>query len=38
MELLTDDIADMDAFYTSLGFTPADAAGCRAYLRMKGDQ
>ncbi len=35
IELLTDDEPKTAAFYGSLGFRPAEALGCRAYVRMK---
>ncbi|MCK5758797.1 MAG: GNAT family N-acetyltransferase [Clostridiales bacterium] len=35
--LLTDNNSNANSFYKSCGFTTADAAGCRAYLKLKGD-
>jgi len=35
--LLTDNNHETHDFYTSAGFTPVDAAGCRAYMMIKGE-
>lgn len=35
--LMTDNNNETHGFYTSVGFSPADENGCRAYLQNKGE-
>ena len=35
--LLADNNHETHDFYTSAGYTPVDAAGCRAYMMIKGE-
>ena len=35
LELLTDDTQRTEAFYRAVGLVPADALGCRAFLRIR---